>query len=367
MNTHELILDGTKILWHRKRVEAWRRGDRISPITVEMALNRSCNFSCDYCYARYQENVSTRLDRAHALAFLDDCKELGVKGVAVIGDGESTLSSFFDDFIIYGKGLGLSMALGTNGYHFHATRAERILPWLDYCRFSIASATREGFMRIMGAGPVAYMRVRSNIADAVCIKKGDNLPVTIGMQMVVKPDYAAEILPLAYEAVHLGVDYLIYKHCSDTADGAMGVDYDAYADIQPLLKQAESLSTPRTAIRVKWSKMNAGRHRTYVRCYGPPFMLQISGTGLVAPCGMFFDPEYKDYWLGNIATERFFDIVTSDRYWRTMTLLGSDNFDARLCPTLCHQHHVNTILDDLGSDDSIPWPGGDPPTHLNFI
>jgi len=30
----------------------------------------------------------------------------------------------------------------------------------------------------------------------------------------------------------------------------------------------------------------SGRNRKYSRCYGPPVMLQLSGSGLVAPCGM---------------------------------------------------------------------------------
>ena len=39
----ELILDGTKLQWHWERVEAWERGERIAPITIDMALTRACN------------------------------------------------------------------------------------------------------------------------------------------------------------------------------------------------------------------------------------------------------------------------------------------------------------------------------------
>ena len=34
----ELILDGTKIQWHMERVAQWERGERIAPITIDMAL-----------------------------------------------------------------------------------------------------------------------------------------------------------------------------------------------------------------------------------------------------------------------------------------------------------------------------------------
>ena len=35
---NELILDGTKIQYHEDRVKAWERGERIAPITVDIAL-----------------------------------------------------------------------------------------------------------------------------------------------------------------------------------------------------------------------------------------------------------------------------------------------------------------------------------------
>ena len=53
---NKLILDGTKINWHLDRVEAWQRGERIAPITIDMSLTRACNYSCGFCYAMFQEN-----------------------------------------------------------------------------------------------------------------------------------------------------------------------------------------------------------------------------------------------------------------------------------------------------------------------
>ena len=52
MDEHkELILDGTKINWHLERVQAWERGERIAPITIDMALKGLVNYSCHFCYA----------------------------------------------------------------------------------------------------------------------------------------------------------------------------------------------------------------------------------------------------------------------------------------------------------------------------
>ena len=57
MKDHQdLILDGTKLSWHLDRVEKWQKGERIAPITIDMALTRACNYSCGFCYAMFQEN-----------------------------------------------------------------------------------------------------------------------------------------------------------------------------------------------------------------------------------------------------------------------------------------------------------------------
>ena len=54
---HEkVILDGQKLVWHKERVDAWRRGERIAPITIDWALTRSCTYDCYFCYATLQDN-----------------------------------------------------------------------------------------------------------------------------------------------------------------------------------------------------------------------------------------------------------------------------------------------------------------------
>ena len=51
-----LLLDGDKLAWHKDRVEAWQRGERIAPVTIDMALTRACNARCTFCYAMLQDN-----------------------------------------------------------------------------------------------------------------------------------------------------------------------------------------------------------------------------------------------------------------------------------------------------------------------
>ena len=66
----ELILDGTKINWHMDRIQAWEKGEKIAPITIDMALTRACNYACYFCYAMLQENDRKVINKKVILIFL---------------------------------------------------------------------------------------------------------------------------------------------------------------------------------------------------------------------------------------------------------------------------------------------------------
>ena len=86
---------------------------------------------------------------------------------------------------------------------------------------------------------------------------------------------------------------------------------------------------------------------TYQRFYGPQFLLQISGSGLVAPSGMFFNARYSKFHIGNFIDERFKNIFKSERYWKIMEYLSSPAFDAQsMMGTLPIQHYVSEALDN---------------------
>lgn len=365
----DLILDGTKIQWHLDRIKAWERGERIAPITIDMALTRACNYACHYCYAMLQENDRKVINQKVIYDFLEDCAEIGVKGISLVSDGESTISPVFVDAVRRGSELGISMATGTNGFVLTRNKLEEVLPHLTYLRINISAGERARYAEIMGVKESYYDRVCQNIRDMVEIKRRNNLKVTIGLQMVLMPQYADQVIPLAMLGKELRPDYLVIKHCSDNEDGDLGVDYSGYERLYALLREAEALSDDDYKVVVKWSKIVSGEKRSYQRCYGAPFMLQISGSGLVAPCGMLFNERYKRYHIGNICDTRFRDIWASEEYWEVMNHLASPEFNAqKMCGTLCLQHKVNEALDGhVKGNLQLGTIPGQPPQHLNFI
>ena len=140
----ELMLDASKISWHLERVEAWKRGERIAPITIDMALTRSCNYSCHFCYAMMQEIEREEVITKEVMDnFLKDCADTGVKSISFISDGESTISPVFADAIKTGYELGLSMAAASNGFVLTKNQAEKVLPYMEYLRINFSGGERK--------------------------------------------------------------------------------------------------------------------------------------------------------------------------------------------------------------------------------
>lgn len=300
-------------------------------------------------------------------SFLSDCAEMGVKGISFVSDGESTLSPVFEFSVLRGHELGIDMAVGTNCYRVTREVSERILHALTYIRVNFTGGTKERYSELMGVKPALYDRAVQNIRDMVEIKRRDGLKVTIGMQFVLDPRYADQIIPFARLGKELRPDYAVIKHCSDDVDGKLGVDYAKYRELEGLLREAEGYSDAEYKVVVKWTKIRGGNQRSYQRCYGPPFILQLSGSGLVAPCGVMFNDRYRKFHIGNICETRFIDLWRSERYWEVVNYLASTEFNAqKSCGSLCLQHKTNEALDQYKKTGSLPKLDGEV-THLSFI
>ncbi len=369
----KLVLDSHKLAYHHDRISQWENGEKIAPVSVDMSLTRACGAMCSFCYAMVQEpQERASIKVKEALDLVDDFAEIGVRGVSLISDGESTLSKAYVPFIQHASNAGIDVGNATNGWEWGPEKIEQVLPHLTWVRFTVAAGTPEEYSNIMFKGPEhthVYEKAIENIRYAVDLKRRLNLDVTLGIQMVLLPEFEKEIIPFAKLAVDLGVDYGVIKHCSDDEFGTLGVDYDRYEKMYHLLEAAEALSDDQTKVIVKWDKIKDKGKPSYKRFYGPQFLLQISGSGLVAPSGMFFNARYSKLHMGNFVDERFKDIFKSDRYSTIMQYLASSSFDAQtMMGTLPIQHYVSTALDKhIKGIERIPKGSEEKPLHVNFL
>ena len=369
----DLILDSHKVSYHYDRIEAWENGEKISPISVDMALTRACGAMCTFCYAMVQEPQDrATIKTKEALDLLDDFAEIGVKAVSLVSDGESTLSKAYVPFIEHASKIGIDVGNATNGWEFEMDKVDQVLPHLTWVRFTVGAGTPEGYAKIMFKSKEhteVFDRAMRNIKYAVELKEKQKLDVTLGIQMVLTPDLENEIIPFAKLAIDLGVDYGVIKHCSDDELGTLGIDYSKYESMYPLIEEAEKMSNNKTKIIAKWSKIMDKGVSSYNRLYGPRFLLQLSGSGLVAPSGQFFNARYSKLHMGNFMEERFIDIFKSNRYNKIMDYIASPSFDAQtMMGTLPITHYVNEALDDHMKGKKLIKPNNGPkPLHVNFI
>ena len=365
----EMTLDGSNVGYHRERVEAWARGERVAPIFMDIAWTRKCQAACHFCYAQAQSSDGGEITREHAFQFLEDAAEIGVLAMNYISDGESTMVPWYADAVEKATDLGMQIGAGTNGIATTRPVLERILPRLASFRVNFSAGEKKRYAEIMGLKQAVYDIVIENISTAVRLVRDNKWACVTNMNLVCDPDQSDQLLPFARLAKELGVHYAIIKHCwVDThMGGIIKVDYKGYERIADTLRECEELSDENTKIVVKWNKLNHHGERKYSKCFGPPFALQMSGNGLIAPCGPLFNEKWRAFHIGNITQERFKDIFASERYWEVMRYIGSDEFDPRKrCPSDCMQNLTNDWLYKY-LEGKATFPIKAAPANVNFL
>ncbi|MCK5609354.1 radical SAM protein [Candidatus Pacearchaeota archaeon] len=352
-------MDGHKLLWHLDRVNEWADGKRVAPLHIDMGITTGCNMVCTYCYGVLQGRVGkgTRLDMP--LDVIKNCfrdaKDVGVRSIALIGEGENTLNPHLYDALDYAKEINLDVSLATNGILLNEERAKGMLEALSWIRYNISAATPESYFNLHRVAELET--VKSNIRKCVEIKKKYNLDTVIGTQMVLMKDNVNDIVPLAKLCAELGVDYLVIKPCSDDPEKSLDSPIHEYLDMTELLKEAESYSRDDYNVVVKWQKVTNLGLKEFKKCYGTRMIIGISGDGSVFPCGHFFNVRREEFKMGNITETPFAEIVESDRYWAVQEKISEDIDVNKDCETNCRQYYVSQFL----------WELTNKPPHVNFI
>ena len=354
-------MEGNKMLWHMDRVNAWMRGERIAPLTIDAGLGKGCNIHCEYCFGtmqgnEYKDGARIVFPREALLQYMRDAGTAGVRSIALIGESEPTLNPALYDAIIEGKRAGVDMSLGTNGILYDKGPAgEAALENLTWIRFNISAKDKEGYRRIHNSD--MFDTVVDKIAFCVDTRNKKKLNTTIGLQMVLTPSNVNQVVGLAKLGKELGVDYFVVKQCSDSTDNELGIynRLDEYKNFEDELKLAEKESTDKYDVIVKWKPVMDKGVRNYKTCYGAPFLLYTSGDGRVYPCGMFFDYQEEEYRMGDLTKQSFLDIINSERYWEVVEKVKEINVCN--CYSNCKTHSMNQFL----------WELKNPPSHINFV
>lgn len=341
--------DSTKLLWHMDRVIShFDHGNRIAPLHLDIGISKFCNVKCVFCYGKFQNMQPVYIAREPLLNLISDANEIGVRSIALVGDGEPTVNKYLYEALELSKSTNVDMAISTNGELVDTEeKCKTILSACTWMRFSISAGTREGYLKIHQKD--CFDKVVENIKRMVEVKKKYGYTCEIGMQSVFVPTLMRQdMIEESKLAVALGVDYFVIKQYSVPDDGESGMvktdlsEYDSPETISAL-NYCESLATEKTDIVVKWNIMKQKGKRPYNGCLSVPLISEISGDGTFACCGHLFGgrEEFKDYVFGNIQETRLRDIVKSQRYWDIIAKMRNEFDVHKMCKGACRLDKTN--------------------------
>jgi radical SAM protein with 4Fe4S-binding SPASM domain len=373
-------MDGHKLNWHLDRVREWAKGERIAPLHLDLGITTGCNLACRYCYGilqgrtGYGTDFKKRFDMPEEVVvkLMKDSKRIGVRSIAFIGEGENTLNKALYPGLETAKKISLDTSLATNGIILRKEKIPLMLDALTWLRINISAATPESYAFEHQTNPQVLDKVIRNTERIVEEREKNNYNTTLGFQMVITKTNIEQIVKLAELGKNLGIDYTVFKSCSDTSDKKLDSPDEEYLEMEPLFKEAENHSTDKYSVIIKRAKLKNLGVKNYEKCFGTQFIPGISGNGNVFPCGHWFNIRSDEFLMGNIIENSLEEIINSDRYWEVQKKVSKKVNVNKDCETNCRQHYINQDLwklktGEITIKDMGENRGDNPPEHVNFI
>jgi len=356
------------ILWQRNCKGDVHYGGipNFSPISINLDLTSSCNFSCPFCVDSKLTNMGKSLSLEDVRETIVTLHSHGLLSVILIGGGEPTLHKDFEEIVRYTKGKKLQVGIVTNGSRME--RIEGIIGLLrekDWVRISIDAAEQKTFKDLhLPKTKIALDRILEKAKKV----KEKNPTVSLGYSFVIvwegveihgnklksNIDEMAKSVELARE---FSFDYVSFKPCLIRQEASQRetllerVDQNSEEkivnEIKKSLQRAERVANhkirvlPSLNLKAMLNKEVSGIKKQPKRCH-----MQFFRT-VVTPFGIFHCPALRGVEEGKIGESdgyrtkfKFDDTLkkTAESIW---------TFEAeRECETVgCFYNQVNWWLE----------------------
>ena len=350
----DIKMDSHKLIYHPETVSRWLNGENIYPIEIEISPSGVCNHRCIFCavdYIGYQANF---LKKDIILRDIVQMQKKGLKSVICSGEGEPLLNKDMPDIANGIKAAGVDVAMSTNGVLFTKEKLLDCLAAFTWVRYSVAAFQEKIYDKIQRGGNDDFHQMKDNLAEAVRIKKDKHLKTTLGVQCLLLPDNAFQIIDMAKELCEMGLDYLSIKPYSQHlhSQNVFQINYNEMLELEQEIKQYEN---ERFSVYFRANTMKKLNHeKEYKQCLGLPFMTHIDAKGNVWPCVAHIGTDELCY--GNINEETFEEIWEGPGRTEVVQKLGELNVN-EVCRQACRLDEINKYL------DALVHPG----EHVNFI
>jgi cyclic pyranopterin phosphate synthase len=358
-------IDDHKLMLHPHRVaqwldgrDDWSRAREIYPIYLEISPFGACNHRCIFCAVDYLDYRNVSQDPQVLRDRVTELAAVGAKAIMFSGEGEPTLWPHLPALLDHCTAVGIETALTTNAVPLNEAQAASVVRNCAWVKASINAGTAETYSRIHRTKPADFARALDNLARCVALRAAQGSTCTIGGQMLLLPENAAEAVGLARELRDRGLDYLVLKPYSQHRFSTTHV-YEAI-DYTPFLALADELARLETdrfqvVFRRRTMQQYTQAERHYGRCQATPFFwAYIQADGSVYGCSAFLGNEAFCY--GNLNQQSFVDIWQGDRRRRSFEHVRTE-LDVSECRRNCRMDRVNQYL----------WQLAHPDRHASFI
>ncbi|MGP8068466.1 MAG: radical SAM protein [Candidatus Bathyarchaeia archaeon] len=191
-----------KVAYHRKKIEAYLRGEQITPATVEMDISSLCDKRCENCPSTTSEYNST-LD----VGFIESvfARLEGETRGLILSGGEPTLAPSFPDVLRLAREYGfIDIAIVTNGGLLNKEKVtEALCAHASSVRVSVYDWTKESREELQ----TTLERIR---ALKSCVERAGSR-LQIGVSALTNRENADSVPSVAQEVYAAGADW-IYFH-----------------------------------------------------------------------------------------------------------------------------------------------------------
>lgn len=362
------LIDSHKLVYHPRRVadlldarNDWEKARHVYPIYLELSPVGACNHRCTFCAVDYIGYKAVMLDYEILAQRLAEMGRLGVKSIMYAGEGEPLLHKKINEIVAATKAAGIDVSFTTNGVLLNNAFVEQSLDKTSWIKVSLNAGTAESYAAIHRTKASDFDRVVANLKHAVEYKRKHGINCTIGVQAVLLPENAKDMVELARICRdEIGADYLVIKpysqHLFSETTQYEGIDYNPYLQME---KDLADFNTPEFQLIFRSHTMQKyiePPESRYKKCHATPFVWgYVMADGSVYGCSAYLLDKRFEY--GNINEASFQDIWEGDRRKESFHFIR-DHLDIKDCRKNCRMDEVNRYLDRL-INQSVP--------HINFI